>query len=82
MPYPVDQQNMIQINSLVDLAAIGGFNPNKYMTPMPEPVMMDGMPLPPHVQLSPEVSAFTLDLDSQVSQNDPISPYPDQFNGE
>jgi hypothetical protein len=30
-------QPMIQISSLTDIVALGGFNPNKYMTPQPMP---------------------------------------------
>jgi len=26
-----NQQNMIQLNSIADIVAIGGFNPNKYL---------------------------------------------------
>jgi hypothetical protein len=26
---------MIQINSLADIAILGGFNPNKYLSPIP-----------------------------------------------
>jgi hypothetical protein len=33
---------MIQISSLTDLVALGGFNPNKYMTPQPMPFSGQG----------------------------------------
>lgn len=35
---PMQQpQPMIQLSSLADIVALGGFNPNKYMTPQPQP---------------------------------------------
>jgi len=49
-PQPMPQ--LIQLNSLTDIMALGGFNPNKYMTP-PQPYYGYGYPgygtLPPHL---------------------------------
>lgn len=32
------QNTMIQITNIADIAAIGGFNPNKYLSPPPQPI--------------------------------------------
>lgn len=40
---PMQPQPMIEISSLADIVALGGFNPNKYMTPQPQ---MYGAPQP------------------------------------
>ena len=50
MPMP----QMIQLSSLTDIVALGGFNPNKYLTPQPIPVQYGGQPqfygqMPPHM---------------------------------
>lgn len=31
---------MIQITNIADIAAIGGFNPNKYLSPPPQPILL------------------------------------------
>jgi len=33
---PMQPQPMIQLSSLADIVALGGFNPNKYMSPQPD----------------------------------------------
>jgi hypothetical protein len=41
---PIQQQPMpmIQISSLTDIMALGGFNPNKYLSPQPMPFNPQG----------------------------------------
>jgi len=34
---PMQPQPMIQLTSLADIVALGGFNPNKYLSPPPMP---------------------------------------------
>lgn len=41
------QNTMIQITNIADIAAIGGFNPNKYLSPPPQPVLMNSGGAPP-----------------------------------
>lgn len=36
------QNTMIQITNIADIAAIGGFNPNKYLSPPPQPIPLLG----------------------------------------
>jgi len=37
------QNTMIQITNIADIAAIGGFNPNKYLSPQPpQPIPLPG----------------------------------------
>lgn len=56
MPHYANMQNsmppMIQISSLTDILSLGGFNPNKYLTPpQPMPYGMNGYgQVPPHMQ--------------------------------
>jgi hypothetical protein len=58
MPPPMPQfsplQNhvpMIQLSSLADIVALGGFNPNKYLTPQPMqmPFYQNYGQMPPHM---------------------------------
>lgn len=73
------QSSMIQITSISDIAAIGGFNPNKYLSPMPPPpVYLDGMPLTNN-QDNGMVSAFQAIPNVEAPQQDQkVSTYPGQ----
>jgi len=52
--YMQNQMPMIQISSIADIMALGGFNPNKYMTPQPVAFSPNGQfgyqqAIPPHM---------------------------------
>ena len=47
------QNTMIQITNIADIAAIGGFNPNKYLTPPPQPIL-GSAGAPPAMMPSPQ----------------------------
>jgi hypothetical protein len=47
------QNTMIQITNITDLAAIGGFNPNKYLTP-PVSVSLSGSASAPPIMPQPQ----------------------------
>lgn len=49
---------MFQISNLTDIMALGGFNPNKYSNPMPQPMQFNGYgynygQVPPHMMQQP-----------------------------
>jgi len=48
---------MIQLSSLTDIMALGGFNPNKYLSPQPQYSLGMGIPgygqIPPHLMQQP-----------------------------
>jgi hypothetical protein len=74
---------MIQISSLADIMALGGFNPNKYLSPAPLAFNQNGgqfgyqQAIPPHMMgvyqqpqyqsMPPPVQSFTPGQGPQVS---------------
>ena len=51
----MNQGPVIQISSLTDIVALGGFNPNKYMSPQPMPFAPMGYgQVPPHMMQQPQ----------------------------
>ena len=51
----VQQKTMIQITNIADIAAIGSFNPNKYLSPPPQPIpLATGGGSPPAMMPQPQ----------------------------
>lgn len=67
------QNTMIQITNIADIAAIGGFNPNKYLSPPPQPIPLLGSSgAPPAMMPQPQFNVTQ--FQSMLAGNGTSSP--------